>query len=190
MNGLLTMVLYALTATKRVNTDYVVSTTDVLAQRQFSLADRYPVPSVSEVFKFNILHTLDRMSPTYSFTLQPNKTFAFQDAELPQFAGTVTQTTNSHFMGDEGFESDGWLTGDGVCHLASFMYWVAKDAGLEALAPTRHDFAKIADVPEQYGVAIYSGNPEQNLYITDNLNKPVTFTFIYDGTNLDIKVTD
>jgi len=26
-------------------------------------------------------------------------------------------------------KSDGYLVGDGVCHLASILYWVAKDAG-------------------------------------------------------------
>lgn len=207
MNGLLAMVLYALTATKSGASNYVVSASDVRAEHQFSLNDRYPVPMVSDVFRDNILLTLTYMDgrvsdpakidwtaiekpQTYSFTLQPGKTFAFQDTILPQFTGSVAGTMNSHFMWDEGFKSDGWLTGDGVCHLASFMYWVAKDAGLTALAPTNHNFAVIPDVPEEYGVAIFSGNPEQNLYITDNLDKPVTFTFSYTGTDLDIKVTD
>lgn len=213
MNALLAFAIYAITATKAVASDYVVGSSDVHAERSYSLADRYPVPMVSDVFRDNILLTLAYMNgrvpdpkninwseirkpQTYSFTLKPGEVFAFQDNILPQFKGKVTQTMNAHFMWDEGYKSDGWLTGDGVCHLASFMYWVAKDAGLEALAPTNHDFANIPDVPKQYGVAIFY-NPNapdssalQNLYITNTFDKPITFVFTYNGTALDVEVID
>jgi vancomycin resistance protein YoaR len=109
---------------------------------------------------------------------------------LPQFTGKVTQTMNAHFMWDEGFKSDGWLTGDGVCHLASLIYRAAKDAGLETLAPTNHNFADIPEVPKEYGVSIFARNPQQNLYITNTFDKPVQFAFTYDGTNLTVKVID
>ena|SRR5689334_1496892 len=213
ITNLLALAIYALTATKTMAADYVLGASDTVAERTFSLKDRYPVQSVSDVFQDNILLTLAYMDgkvpvrgkidwseiekpQTYSFTLQPGQTFAFHNDVLPEYEGKVTLTMNAHFNGDDGFKSDGWLTGDGVCHLASFMYMVAKDAGLTAVAPTRHDFANIPEVPREYGVAIYqapgknSGNEAQNLYITDNLGKPVTFNFTYDGTSLNVKVID
>jgi vancomycin resistance protein YoaR len=103
---------------------------------------------------------------------------------------------NAHFNYDDGFKSDGYLTGDGVCHLASIIYWAAKDAGLAALAPTNHNFATIPEVPKEYGVAIYyipgshDTNAKQNLYITNTFDKPVQFAFAYDGTSLTVKVID
>lgn len=214
MNTLLALAIYAITASKAPQMgvlawagNYVLGTSDVRAERSFKLTDRYPVQSVSDVFRDNILLTLAYMNErvpdkgkvdwsavekpqSYSFTLKPGEVFAFHDSVLPQFTGKVTQTMNARFWWDEGFKSDGWLTGDGVCHLASFIYWVAKDAGLEVLAPTNHDFANIPEVPKQYGVAIYSGNPEQNLYITNTFDKPIQFVFSYDGIALDVKVID
>ena len=105
-------------------------------------------------------------------------------------------TTNAHFNYQDGFKSDGYLTGDGVCHLASLMYWAAKDAGLTAYAPTSHDFAIINGVPREYGVSIYSvpddfdTSARQNLYIQNNLNFPVAFIFNYDGFDkLTVSIT-
>jgi hypothetical protein len=78
--------------------------------------------------------------------------------------------------------------------LASFIYLVAKDSGLTAVSPTDHDFAKIPDVPKEYGVSIYDlpgafeTSARQNLYITNNLDKPVSFKFKYDGEFLTIDV--
>lgn len=182
-----------------------------LASKTFSLEDRYDVPSVNTVFKDNILLTLKYMdgeikgkgdiswdkveAPFHAeFTLKPGEEFAFHDQILPEYKGNVVKTTNAHFNWTDGFKSDGYLTGDGVCHLASFIYWVAKDAGLTAVALTNHNFAKINDVPKEYGVAIYDWpgqfetSARQNLYITNNLDKPVTFMFNYDGNNLTIGV--
>lgn len=207
MNAFFAMAIYALTASKTMAGNYVLGTSDVRAQRQFSLADRYPVKSVSDVFRDNILLTLAYMDgrvadkgkidwsavdkqQSYTFTLKPGEVFAFHEDVLPQFKGMVAKTMNAHFMWDEGFKSDGWLTGDGVCHLASIMYWAAKNAGLEALAPTNHNFANIPEVPKEYGVSIFAHNPEQNLYITNTLNKPIEFAFAYDGTALTVKVID
>jgi hypothetical protein len=179
----------------------------VLASHSFSLMDRYGNNFVNTVFKDNILLTLNYMDGavqnkseinwdnvekplSYGFTLQPGQEFAFHNKTLPDYSKNVVQTTNAHFNWDEGFKYDGDLTGDGVCHLASLIYWTAKDAGLNAYAPSNHNFAKINDVPEEYGVAIQSPNPLGNLYITDNLDKPVTFNFNYDGTNLSVSVTE
>lgn len=213
MNTLLALVLYAISATRAVAGDYVVGSSDVRAERSYLLTDRYPVQMVSDVFRDNILLTLAYMDArvpdkgkinwaavekpqTYSFTLKPGEVFAFHEDVLPQFKGKVVKTMNAHFWWDEGFKSDGYLTGDGVCHLASLMYWAARDAGLAALAPTNHDFANIPDVPKQYGVAIFydPNSPDagalQNLYITNTFTKPVTFVFTSTGISLDLKVID
>lgn len=199
MNTLLAFAIYALTATKTLAADYVLGASDVRAERQFSLNDRYPDPWVSNVFKYNILLTLSYLdgngqnpekAGTHSFTLQPGEVFAFHKEVLPEYKGKVVKTMNADFMSDMGFKSDGWLIGDGVCHLASMLYWTALDAGLTAVAPTNHDFANIPEVPKKYGVSIFYGNAEQNLYITNTMDKPVTFAFVFDGTNLTVKVSD
>lgn len=180
----------------------------VLATHEFSMEKRYDNTYVNDVFKDNILLAIDylkndKIDPSkidwnkveqpfsYNLTLKPGEVFAFHDDVLSQFKNKVKKTTNAHFMWSEGFKSDGWLVGDGVCHLASLMYWTAKDAGLEALAPTRHDFAKINEVPREYGVAIFSlpgsgGNAQQNLYITNNKDKEIVFNFDYNGKELKI----
>lgn len=177
------------------------------------LNDRYPVPSVSQVFKDNILLNMAYMenkvadpknvnwgeveSPFhYQFTLKPGQTFAFHDAVLTQYSATVVQTTNAHFNGAEGFKSDGYLYGDGVCHLASLINWAAQDANLEVYAPTNHNFANIPDVPKKYGVAIYDSpnskeaSATENLYVTNNQSKDVTFNFDYDGNGLKVTVLE
>lgn len=183
----------------------------LLARHEMSLTDRYPIPSVSKVFADNILLTLDYMSgmvkdsgqidwntvrkpATYEFTLQPGEVFAFHDDVLPEFAGKKIITTNAHFDASEGFEYDGDLYGDGVCHLASLMNWVARDAGLEVVAPTPHNFAVIPGIDAKYGTAIYyeagdtSANEAQNLYIKNTLDKPVQFVFTYENNNLTLSI--
>jgi len=158
-----------------------------LASHSFSMEERYANTFVNDVFKENILLTVKYMGN--GFTLEPGQTFAFDDKVLPEYSGRVAKTTGAHFIYSEGYKSDGLLIGDGVCHLASILYWTAKDAGLSALAPRNHDFAEIQGVPKEYGVAILSTDPNQNLYITNNLDKPVTFEFKYDGTNLTVTAT-
>lgn len=182
-----------------------------LAQKSMSLEKRYNNEFVNNVFKDNILLSLNYMDgevggkndivwsdvekpKNYSFTLKPGESFAFHDQILPEYDKSVVKTTNAHFNFQDGFKSDGYLTGDGVCHLASLIYWAAKDAGLSAYAPTNHNFAKINEVPKEYGVSIYAlpgafeTSARQNLYITDNLDSPVTFVFNYDGENLSVNV--
>ncbi len=186
----------------------------ILASHEFSLENRYPIASVNQVFKDNILLAIAyatnvKINPQnvkwtkleqpakYSLSLLPGQTFAFHSDVLPQYTGKVNKTTNSDFSISEGYKSDGYLPGDGVCHLASLMYWVASDARLKTLAPTRHNFAPIPQVPQQYGTAIYDtglkGNytsEVQNLYITNNKNKTVTFDFIYNGNDLTIEAVE
>lgn len=184
-----------------------------IAIREFSLEQRYANSFVNSVFKDNILLVLKYSSGEkidarsidwkkvnepfkHSFTLKPGETFAYHEDVLPKYEGKVAKTTNALFNYDQGFKSSGWLMGDGVCHLASLLYWVAKDAGLDAAAPVRHDFANIPQVPREFGVSIYNnpgknaGDQAQNLYITNNKKKEVTFVFDYDGKNLKITVEE
>lgn len=186
---------------------------NVVATHEISLEDRYPVKSVSNIFKDNILLNLAYMDGkvtsaqnvnwdevkkpiSFAFRLDPNQTFSFHDDVLPQYNGKVVKTTNAHFNFSEGFKSDGYLFGDGVCHLASLIYWVAKDANLDALAPTNHDFMNIPEIPKIYGVSIFS-NPyqkgshaQQNLYVTNNKAKPISFKFEYSNDKLKVSVVE
>jgi hypothetical protein len=180
---------------------------------QYSLSDRYGNSFVNDVFADNILLSLAylrgiadshekisweavRKPFIYHFSLKPGETFAFHDDVLPQFRDQVTLTTNAHFTAQEGFKSDGYLIGDGVCHLASFLRVAALRAGLLVLSPTRHDFAAIADVAPVDAVTIYYDpkNPAQsankNLYITNNKIHDITFLFDYRDRVLSIKVAE
>ena len=178
-----------------------------LASRSFSMEDRYDVPSVNQVFKDNILLTLaytdgrvtskanldwsEIEKPFHSeFTLKPGEEFTFHDKTIPSYTKNVVKTTNSHYVSYEGFKSDGYLIGDGVCHLASLINWAAKDAGLDVYVPANHNFAKINDVPKEYGVSINSNKPYGNLYITNNKDVPITFAFDYDGSKLTVSVLE
>lgn len=182
-----------------------------LASEQMSLDKRYEVKSINDIFKDNILLDIayldgkvknkedinwnDIEKPfNYEFTLLPGQTFAFHDDILPQFKNTVVKTTNANFNFDDGFKYDGYLMGDGVCHLASLMYWVAKDAKLDAYAPTNHDFHEIPEISKEYGVAIYkipgneNSNAMQNLYITNNKKNPIVFKFDYRNGELRLSI--
>jgi len=178
-----------------------------------SLEKRYGDVYVNGIFKDNILLNLRYMEGSvieadkisweavkeplkYEFSLKPGDTFAFHDTVLPEYEGNIDKTTNAHFNYQDGFKSDGYLYGDGVCHLASLIYWVAKDAGLEAQAPVNHNFANIPEIPKEYGVSISFRPGEtyrsalQNLYITNNKDYPVIFVFEYDGKDLKIGVKE
>ncbi len=185
----------------------------VLSAHQVSLQRRYDSPFVNGVFKDNILlnaaYLGGKVTPgnpinwsevekpfEYKFTLNSGKTFAFHDDVLPKYQNTLVKTTGAHFNWQEGFKSDGYLVGDGVCHLASLFYWTAKDAGLDAVAPTNHDFMPINQIPQKYGVAIYNipgqkdANAQQNLYITNTHQKPVEYILSYSGSNLTVSVLE
>lgn len=185
----------------------------ILSQVTYSLSNRYSNSYVNSVFSDNILLTLAYMSgkvkkgqniswnsvksvSVKTIVLKPGQTFAFHDEVLEKYKGKVASTTNAHFNSNEGFKSDGWLVGDGVCHLASFMYVAAIKAGLFSEAPTRHDFAVIPDVPKQAGVSIFysPNNPSsstlQNLYITNNQSKTIAFVFAHEKDSLNIKVEE
>lgn len=176
----------------------------LLAEKSYSLEYRYPDKWVSNVFKDNILLALyylrgnEKSSNVnwtevekpfhYEFGLEKDKTFAFQGDVLPEFEGRVSKTTGSNFSSYEGYKSDGWLIGDGVCQLASFINMAARQAGLSVLSPTNHNFAAIPEVPKEYGVAIFAHNPMQNLYVTNNKNGKITIAFDYKNDILTIRI--
>jgi len=183
----------------------------LLASRQISLEQRQPDRWVNSVFKDNILLAMAYLKEdvrgredidweeirkpfTYEMILKPGEVFAFHDDLLPEYKSLSARTTNAHFNYEDGFKSDGWLMGDGVCHLASIINWPAKEAGLDVLAPTYHDFAVINEVPREYGVSIYNNpytpgsNARQNLYIRNNFENDIIFLFEFDGDILKISV--
>lgn len=192
-------------------TDSDIAHLKKLASEQISLEKRYDNSSVNGVFKDNILLNLNYLSGKvvrkedinwneivkpirYKFTLPAGKTFAFHEDVLPKYKNSLIKTTNARFNFDDGFKSDGYLTGDGVCHLASLIYWVAKNAGLNAYAPTNHDFAQIPEISREYGVAIYKApdnsatSEMQNLYVTNNKNNSIVFDFEYKDSELKLSI--
>lgn len=186
--------------------------TEVLSSQEIDMEYRYPVASVSKIFKENILLNLAYLDGRVSspaqinweeinkpfhteFTLQPNEAFAYHNAILPEYKDRVVVTTKARFNKQDGFKTDGYLYGDGVCQLASLINWAARDAQLEVTQFTNHDFAAIPEVPKKYGVAIYldpnnqAASARKNLYIVNNQNRPVTFRFDYLDGQLKITVT-
>ena len=183
-----------------------------LASRGMSMDNRYPVQSVSDIFRDNILLTVHYMSgdvtePSqinwdevrkpyrYEFVLKSGEVFAYHDDVLPEYQGKVVATTKAHFNAQEGFLSDGFLYGDGVCHFASLMNWVGQDAGLKVDARVNHDFANIPEISREYGTSIITdptaptlNEQMQNLYITNTSDKDVRFVFEYDGEKLKVSV--
>lgn len=187
---------------------------ELVATRSMSLTNRaMPGSQMNEVMKENILLTIaymrgivpDRANVpwsevtkpfTYTFELKSGETYAFQKDSLPEFKNSITKTIDVNFGAQDGYKHDGYLMGDGVCHLASLFYWAAKDAGLTAVAPTNHNFMPIPEIPREYGVAIYSmpdnpaGNAQQNLYVKNDNTEPVKFEISYNGEKLNVKVLE
>lgn len=186
---------------------------DVLVEKTLNLTNRQPDSWVNEVFADNIVLTLryledpsfprpanerefDKVREPFeiSFTLKPAEMFAFQNDVLPQFQGKVVKTTNGKFNLEQGFRSSGLLVGDGVCHLASFINMVAREAGLEVVAYVNHNFAPIPDIPREYGTSIFympgqtSTNAQQNLYVINNLNSEVAFVFKIEQDKIRLSV--
>ncbi|KKP59325.1 MAG: hypothetical protein UR52_C0008G0035 [Candidatus Gottesmanbacteria bacterium GW2011_GWA1_34_13] len=175
----------------------------ILAQRQLDLTTRYPEKSVNSVFADNIILSLHYLKNdvdplpldwnkikqpfSVSFTLKPNETFVFHNNVLPEFKNP-TVSMNSKYYIDEGYLSVGGLGGNGVCHLASLINWVAYAANLEVLSKVNHDFAPVMGVPKKFGTAIYSYSPDQNLYVKNNQTFPVTFEFTITPNLVDLKI--
>ena len=180
----------------------------LLATHEMSLAERY-YPVKKENILLNLAYMDGRVKSkadinwdeiqkpfTMSFKLNPGEVFAYHDDILPEYKGKIIRTTNTHFNYQEGYKSAGYLVGDGVCHLASLMYWVALDAGLKAKAPANHNFMAIPGIEKTYGVSIYSNpmspgsNTIQNLYITNNLENSIEFMFEYSNEILKLSVLE
>lgn len=189
----------------------------VLASENLDLSYRYPVENISMGFRENILVNLyylgkissvetdlastvggdgKKIEPDedyprlFSFRLNPGEVFAFQDAVLPEYSELKIVTQKSHYKPSEGYNSTAGLYGNGVCHLATLMNWVASEAGLEVKAPTRHDFAKIPGIDPEYGTSISMRSAElQNLYIENNQLFPVEFRFMVFGEILNFSIT-
>lgn len=193
-----------------------VPSREKLASRTFSLENRHGDSFVNSIFRDNILLTLAYTRGTvqtasgiewnkvihpfrHEVTLQEGEVFAFHNDVFVEYKNTRVFSTNAHFNAQEGFKSDGYLFGDGVCHLASMINWVAREAGLEVKAPVNHDFAVIPDVPREYGTSIYSApgqeptNAVQNLYVKNIHPYAIKMLFDYNGQDLSIsfeKVTN
>lgn len=182
-----------------------------LASHEISLDNRHKDPSVNKVFKDNILLTLAYLDNTVQkdrpidwsfvekpsvivFRLNPGEAFAFHDEVFDTFKDSVVKTTGAHFSSADGFKTDGFLYGDGVCHLASLMHWVAKEAGLEVKAYVDHSFAAINEIPDEFGTSVYfqpgeiKSSARQNLYIKNTLEQPVMFYFEHDGVRLRLSI--
>lgn len=183
-----------------------------LASKEISLNGRVPGGGyVSDVMSDNIRLTLAylnsenidprninwediRKDRIIEFKLDPKEVFAFHEDYSEIYKGRVTKTTYARFNFDQGFKTDGYLYGDGVCHLASLINWAAKDAGLNVEAPVSHDFATISGIDPKYGTSIFflpgnlSANSRQNLYVENSLEKPVIFQIVTRGSTLKVRL--
>jgi len=133
-------------------------------------------------------------SRSLTFTLEPDEVFAYHDNVLPEFKEDLVVTMNSRFYVEEGYKSLAGLGGNGVCHLASLINWTAQEADLEVTAKTNHNFAPIPGVPKEYGTSIrYAevghNSQNQNLYIKNGFDEPVTFEFEADNEKVTLVIT-
>lgn len=181
----------------------------VLAEHKLDLTNRLPDEYGNQVFADNILLTLhflkgdveslrltsnksgwanldwERIRQPFeaSLTLEPGEVFAYHDTILPEFSNLPLKTTNAHYTIREGFKPLAGLPGNGVCHLASLINWVAFEAGLEVTAKVNHDFYPVPGVPRENGTSIRWGpngeynSRNQNLYVKNNFEVPVTLVF-------------
>ena len=193
-----------------------------LASHELDLTTRLPDSFGNEVFSDNILLALHYLKGNVSslktnetvngpsdinwdkarspfevtFTLKPGETFAYHTNVLPEFKDSLVKTMNTKFFVEEGYKSLGGLGGNGVCHLATLINWVARDAGLSVISRVNHDFSPVNGVPREFGSSILyaengGGNSQnQNLYIKNNLNKPVEFVFKADSKKVDLLIKE
>ncbi len=130
----------------------------------------------------------------FSFILLPGETFTFHSQVLPEYEKHLGFVGKGNFSWLQGYKALEGLSGNGVCHLASFINWVANDAHLDVDARVNHNFAPVPDVPKQYGTSIFdlegsSGSKLQNLYITNKFTYPVKFTFKVNGEEVRLVIT-
>lgn len=182
-----------------------------LGSASMSLDNRYGYDAPENVYKDNILLNLAYMSGevtskddidwdkirrpfTLQFSLEPGQRFAYHDVIASEYKDNVAVTTHTNFGAGDGYKFADGLYGMGVCHLASLIHKAALSAGVESIAPSKHDFFVIPEISKEYGVAIYSSpdapeaSAKQNLYIKNNLNTKVDFRFDFDGDNLKVSI--
>lgn len=179
----------------------------VLSTGRMDLSYRYPVENTSKVFTENILINLyylsrlgrgengqviegfkpqENVTASFSLTLQPGEVFAFHDKVLDQYKESKIIAPEGGYRAKDGYILLGGLYGNGVCHLATLMNYVAQHSGVEVTALTRHDFAAIPGFDREYGTSISTGNaPErQNLYIKNDKEMPLELRFDLQGNEL------
>lgn len=128
------------------------------------------------------------------FVLKSGDSFAFHENVREEYKDKPLITINSHFAYQEGYKAVAGLFGNGVCHLASLINWTASEAGLAVTSPVGHDFYPIPEVPQEYGTSIlyWQGQDRnscnQNLYLKNNLDVPLVFTFNVDEKEVNLKV--
>ncbi|MDP3955211.1 MAG: hypothetical protein Q8Q15_02520 [bacterium] len=212
---------------------FLVPEKQVLASHEMDLTKRLPNPDASQVFADNILLTLrylkgdvgelrdekvkidwEKVREPFeaSLTLEPGEVFAYHDVLLPEFQNAKVKTTNAHFDYKQGYKPFAGLIGNGVCHLATLINWVATDArlagdplrreasgeskrtGLEVISHVNHDFYPVPGVPRENGTSIRwnptggNNSRNQNLYIRNNFDYPVTFEFKADSRVVVLKI--
>lgn len=132
---------------------------------------------------------------TFSFTLVPGEVFAFHPDVLPEFQNKPRRTALTTFKSSEGYRFVAGLWANGVCHIASLINWAAQEAGLKVTAKVNHDFAPIPGVPREFGTAIYymegaaNANQQQNLYLENTYDFPVTLTFTVTDTKVILTIS-
>lgn len=196
------------------------SQAEVLVEKSFSLETRNANEGVAQTFTDNILlclHYLNQDTESFkkdkekvgpenidwekvkepfevSFVLKPGEYFAFHGNILSEYQDKSLITGNSQFSYQDGYKAVAGLYGNGVCHLASFINWVASEADLEVNSPVNHDFYPIPEVPQEFGTSILywpdngRNSANQNLYLKNNFDSPILFTFNFDGEKLELKV--
>ena len=179
----------------------------VLASESMDLTKRYPQKSINDGFVENIFTALGYFSLkgkisqanegefSFSIVLNPNDVFAFHKNILPQLNGSNIITQDSGFLRSDGYKIIAGLDGNGVCHLASLMNFVASEANLEVTAPTNHNFAQIQGIDRKYGTSIYylpkggEVSQRQNLYVRNNKDYPIEFSFLLSGNFLTFSIS-
>ncbi len=177
----------------------------VLAEHLLDLTIRDEDPKANQGFADNILLALHylkgdvksskidwgwaRKPFEVSFVLQPGEVFSFHKNVLSEYSYPIV-AINSEFLTTEGYKSVWGLGGNGVCHLASLMNWVASEAGLTVIAPNGHNFAPIPGVPKKYGTSIRSQSQNQNLYIINSYDYSVSFSFEISNQKVLLKILE
>ena len=175
----------------------------VLVEQSLDLTTRAAATAINQGFSDNILLALHYLKNDVRsteidweeirqpfeafFVLGPGELFAFHDTLLPEFE-KADATMNTDYLSPGGYKTLLGLSGNGVCHLASLMNWAASKAGLEVLAKVKHDFAPIPEVPREHGTSIRTYDKQQNLYIKNSLEVPVTFVFSVNSQSVNLKI--